>query len=118
MEKSTEAAIPPAAGYRALMAAVIGRALDDLKDTGLFCRRTERDRAMAFILGEDCEAWCLELGVDFVALREKAAALYRLIIEKEDLRGGLEKRPGRPAKGLKRDNTRHRPGKPRIATGR
>ena len=70
--KSMEAAFSPAAGYRALMAAVIERALGDLKGTGL---QTERDLAMAFILGEDCEVWCLELGVDYKALREKAAAL-------------------------------------------
>jgi hypothetical protein len=63
------------------MAAVINRAIDDLKDTEPKLRVVEKDRALAFVLGEDCEAWCLELGIDYEAVKEKAAALYQRIIE-------------------------------------
>ena len=38
---------------------------------------------MAFILSECCECWCLELDLDYRTIREKAASLYRRIIEKE-----------------------------------
>jgi hypothetical protein len=64
-------------GFRALMAAVINRAIDDLREhTTLRPSGKDRDRAMAFILGEDCEAYCLELGIDYEAVKELAAALY------------------------------------------
>ena len=68
-------------GHRALIAAVIDRAIDDLKGMGPPCKRIERDRAMAFILGADCEAWCLELDIDHEAVKEKAAALYRRLLD-------------------------------------
>ena len=91
-----------AAAYRALMSAVIDRAIDDLKSAGPRCGKKETDRAMAFILSDDCEAYCLELGVDYEAVREKAAALYRKIIN-DDVPGTAgNKRPGRPANGLRR----------------
>ena len=63
--------------YHSLIAAVIKRAIDDLKETDPRCLKMETDQAMAFILSGDCEAYCLELGVDCEAIREKAAALYR-----------------------------------------
>jgi len=69
--------------YRSLIAAVIDRAIDDLKETGLRCGRKDTDRAMAFILSDTCEAYCLELEIDCGTIREKAAALYRKIIAKE-----------------------------------
>jgi hypothetical protein len=72
------------AAYRALIAAVIDCAIDDLKGKGLLCRKIDTDRAMAFILSDVCEAYCLELGIDYEAIREKAAALYRKIIAKEN----------------------------------
>ena len=72
------------AAYRSLIAAVIDRAIADLKETGPRCRRIETDRAMAFILSDDCEAYCLELEIDCEAIREKAAALYQKIIAKEE----------------------------------
>jgi hypothetical protein len=90
------------AAYRALMAAVIDRAIDDLKGTESRCGKKETDRAMAFILSEDCEAWCLELSVDYEAVREKARTLYRNIIEKETPGTAMKKRPGRPSNGLRR----------------
>jgi hypothetical protein len=62
------------------MAAVITRAIDDLRSTDPKLRAVEKDRAMAFVLSEDCEAWCLELGIAHEAVKEKAAALYRRII--------------------------------------
>jgi hypothetical protein len=58
-----------------LIAAVINRAIDDLKDPN--CRRAEIDRAMAFILSDTCERYCLELEIDYEAVRKKAAGLYQ-----------------------------------------
>jgi hypothetical protein len=71
-------------GFRALMAAVITRAVEDLKSADPRLRVIERDEAMAFILGEDCEAFCLELAIDYEAVRERAIALYRRFLERED----------------------------------
>jgi hypothetical protein len=62
---------------------VIERAIDDLKGVDPRCHRLDIDRAMAFILSDDCEAYCLELDIDYEAIREKAAALYRRVMEKE-----------------------------------
>jgi hypothetical protein len=69
--------------FHSLIAAVIGRAIEDLKGADPRCPKKEPDRAMAFILSETCEAYCLELGIDYEAVREKAAALYRRIIARE-----------------------------------
>jgi hypothetical protein len=71
------------AAYHSLIVAVIERAIDDLKGTGPRCGRKETDRAMAFILSDTCEAYCLELEIDIKAVREKAAALYRKVIVKK-----------------------------------
>jgi hypothetical protein len=70
------------------MAAVINRAIDDLRDTDPKLRAVEKDRAMAFVLSDDCEAWCLELEMNYEAVKEKAAALYRCFLEKSE---GCEK---------------------------
>jgi len=67
-----------------LIAAVIERAIDDLKETGPRCRRIETDRAMAFILSDTCEAYCLELGIDYEVVKEKAATLYQKNIAKKE----------------------------------
>jgi hypothetical protein len=66
--------------YHSLIAAVVLRAIDDLRETDLFCGLAGVDRAMYFIQSDDCEAYCLELGLDCGLVREKAAALYRQII--------------------------------------
>jgi hypothetical protein len=79
-----------AGAYQSRIAAVIERAIDDLKGTGPRCGRKEPDRAMEFVLSDDCEAYCLELGVDYETIREKAAGLYRKIIAGEE-----KPRPGR-----------------------
>jgi hypothetical protein len=104
--------------YRALFAAVIERAIEDLKGTGPRCGKKETDRAMAFILSEDCEAYCLELRVDYEVVREKAAALYRRAIGKETLEPARKKRQGRPPKALKGIRTRQSPGKLNNSTYR
>jgi hypothetical protein len=70
--------------YRSLVVGIIERAIDDLKETDPLCRRIDKDRAMYFILSDTCEAYCLELGIDYKTVREKAAALYRETIAKED----------------------------------
>ena len=90
------------AAYRSLIAAVIDRAIADLKGAESRCGKKETDRAMAFILSDDCEAYCLELGVDYEAIKEKAAALYRKIINDNVPRTTGKKRPERPANGLRR----------------
>jgi hypothetical protein len=101
-----------------LIAAVIERAIADLKGIGPKCRRVETDRAMAFILSDTCEGYCLELGIDCKTIRENAAALYRKIIKKEAPKTGSKKRPGRPLIVLRHGNTRQRPRKLNIGTGR
>jgi hypothetical protein len=71
-------------GFHALIAAVIERAIDDLKGVGVKCPKKDTDWAMAFILSDTCEAYCLELGIDYETIREKAAALSRKIIAKKE----------------------------------
>jgi len=104
--------------YRFLMAAVIDRAIADLKGTGLRCRKKETDQAMAFILSENCEAWCMDLNVDYERIREKAVELYQRFIAKTDQITVRKKRAGKPAEPVKRVQIRKVPGKRRIGTGR
>jgi hypothetical protein len=72
---------------RDLVAAVISRALDDLRDIQL-ARKSPRakDEVMAWINSPDCEALCLFLEIDPAAIREKAAALYREFLAREEAR--------------------------------
>ena len=72
--------------YHSLIAAIIERAIADLKVPeirSVRCVKDDIDQAMAFILSDTCEAYCLELEIDIEAIREKAAALYRKIIAEE-----------------------------------
>ena len=69
--------------FHALLAAIIDCAIDDIKGIGPPCRMVETDRAMAFILSETCEAYCLELEINYEAIREKAAELYRRVLVDE-----------------------------------
>jgi len=71
--------------YHSLIAAVIDRAIADLKGAGAKCYKIETDKAMAFILSETCELYCMELEMDYMTLREKAANLYQKIITAESL---------------------------------
>jgi hypothetical protein len=71
-------------GYSALLSAIIERALDDINGIGPRSnRRGEPDNAMAFILSETCEEYCFYLNVNYEAVKEKAAALYRHELDKE-----------------------------------
>lgn len=63
--------------FHSLLAAIIETALDDIKGTLPYCGMYEKDRAMNFVMGDLCESYCLELGVDCGMIRKKAAALYR-----------------------------------------
>jgi hypothetical protein len=54
------------------MTAVLNRAFDDLKIYG------REEAALVFLLSEDCEFYCLGLDVDFTAVKEKAAKMYRV----------------------------------------
>jgi hypothetical protein len=69
--------------YHSLISAVIKRAIDDLKGTDPLCTRLDRDKAMFFILSDDFERYCLELGIDCETIREKAAELYQKITAKD-----------------------------------
>jgi len=71
--------------YHSLIAAVIDRAIADLKGIGPKCSKKEKDQAMAFVLSETCEAYCLELEIDYRTIRENAANLYREIISADDM---------------------------------
>jgi hypothetical protein len=62
--------------YKCLVASVIVRAITDLKETNYRGWRIEKDRAMVFLMSDICEEYCLELGIDYETVREKAAALY------------------------------------------
>jgi hypothetical protein len=73
-----------AEAYKLLIAAVIDRAIDDLRGDGPKGNRKDTDYAMAFILSETCEAWCMELETDYERIREKAVALYQRFIAKTD----------------------------------
>jgi hypothetical protein len=77
--------------FRGIMAAVINRALADLKKNRI--RDHVKDEAMAWINSPECEAYCYTLDVDYSAVREQAAALYRRFLEKAEVPG---KAPGRP----------------------
>jgi hypothetical protein len=81
--------------FRGLMAAVISRSLADLGRGGLAANVSGhvRDEAMAWINSLDCETYCLILDMDYRAIRERAAALYRRFLEREE---GREKARGRP----------------------
>jgi hypothetical protein len=68
--------------FRGLMAAAVTLAIDDLEDTRLDAvSLRNKDSAMTFILGPDCEAYCVALDADYKAIREKAASLYREFLE-------------------------------------
>jgi hypothetical protein len=80
------------------MAAVISRALDDLKKNRKAIRTSDydRDEAMAWINGPECEAFCYTLDADYEAIQEQAAALYRRFLER--------------AKNIPREKTQKPPG--------
>jgi hypothetical protein len=96
--------------YRSLMAAVVECTIDDLKGTGLRCPKKETDWAMTFILSNACEAYCLELKIDYERIKEKAVRLYRRYLAKNDQKTTKGKRPGRPATRLKGVMIRQSPG--------
>ena len=83
--------------FRGLMAAVIDRALADLeKDIPVIkTSPAVKDEAMAWINSPDCDAYCHALDMDYAAIQERAAALYRRFLEREE---GREKARGRPRK--------------------
>jgi hypothetical protein len=84
------------------MAAVISRALADIAGDGGAIGASDhvRDEAMAWINSPGCETYCDLLCMDYKALREKAAALYRRFLEKADRLPNP--RRGRPRKSLQK----------------
>jgi hypothetical protein len=85
--------------FRGLIAAVINRALADLKKTttAMGVREYVRDEAMAWINSPECEAFCHALDADYRMIREKAASLYRRFLEEAR---GHEKAPRKPRKSV------------------
>jgi hypothetical protein len=67
------------------MAAVVSRALDDLGSSGYASRSGIRtkDRAMKWINGPVCEAYCLALDMDYRTVRERAAGFYREFLARD-----------------------------------
>jgi hypothetical protein len=88
------------------MAAVINRALTDIAGGGAAIKASDhvRDEAMAWINSPGCETYCDILCMDYEALREKAAALYRRFLEKAD-------RLPNPRRGRPRKSPRQAPEK-------
>jgi hypothetical protein len=62
--------------FRALLSAIILRAIDDCGG-GLSVPFGEEDRAMAWVHSPDCERLCFALDVQWEQVKEKAAASYR-----------------------------------------
>lgn len=58
--------------WRGLMTAILSRAFDDLKTYG------EERAAAVFLMSEDCEFYCSGLDIDFEAIKERAAKIYRV----------------------------------------
>jgi hypothetical protein len=85
--------------FHGLAAAIINRALADLGKSRTVISASDRicDEAMAWINGPDCEAWCLELGIGYEAVKEKAAVLYRCFLEEAE---GRVKAPGKPRRSF------------------
>ena len=75
-ERGLQHGANPDIGFRSLMAAIVKRAIEDLKGGWPYCRKKDMDSAMTFILSDACEAFCFELDIDYRTVREKAIALY------------------------------------------
>ncbi|GHV78745.1 hypothetical protein AGMMS49944_05360 [Spirochaetia bacterium] len=88
--------------YRSLMAAIISRALDDLRGRVLLSGISDvaKDEAMAFFYSPDCEAYALVLGLDPQELRDKAAGLYRVLIHGKKSGSSISKKALRSSPGL------------------
>jgi hypothetical protein len=95
--------------YRFLAASVIERALADLKGIGPKCASWDTDYAMTFILSECCEAWCLELKIDYERIRKEAVGLYQRFIAKTDKETGKKKRARKPKNYFNVSNYGKRP---------
>jgi hypothetical protein len=62
---------------KSLICAVIERSIDDLRNDDYSIKIRDIDDAMAFILTLQCEEYCLDVGVPYEAVRQKAVDLYR-----------------------------------------
>jgi hypothetical protein len=77
------------------MAAVINRALADIAGgrAAITASARNRDEAMFWINGPECEAFCYAVDADTRAVREKAAALYRRFLERAESGEKASRRP-------------------------
>jgi hypothetical protein len=94
--------------FQGLMAEVVNRALADLEksNTAMGVRDHVRDEAMRWINSPQCEVFCDALDMDYAAVREKAAALYRRFLEEA---GGREKASRKPRAGVGKPRQMIRP---------
>jgi hypothetical protein len=107
--------------FRGLAAAVISRALADIAGgkVAITASGQNRDEAMAWINSPHCEAFCYAIDTDYRSVKEKAVALYRRFLEREDResrRPGCRKtlREGPERTGTEKDT--FFAGKPRSGT--
>jgi hypothetical protein len=93
------------------MAAVINRALADLEktNTAMGVRDNVRDEAMAWINNPECEAFYDALDMDYTAVREKAAALYRCFLETTEGREKALRKPRKSGAGAGKPRPMARP---------
>ena len=102
-----------------LLAAVINRALDDIQGKHLNSKRqAEPDHAIAFVLSETCESYCLYLGINYEAVQEKAISFYRRMPEKEKPTFKIKRPEKRNLKPYRQATTRQSPGKLHSVTYR
>lgn len=100
--------------FRRLAVAVISSALADIEGARSAVRTSDRDRdeAMAWINGPECEAYCYALDIDYKTIRERGAELYRRFLERAEGRGEipgrLRKRHGRFPSDSGRKNEHNR----------
>jgi len=95
-----------------LLSAIIQRAIDDIKGIKADSRRkAEPDNAMAFILSETCEGYCLFLDLNYEALQERASEYYKQLLTKETPDHRLKKTVKRRVKTNRNIKPCHSPGK-------
>jgi len=104
--------------YKILMASVIETALNDLEGIGYGCRANHKYSAMDFILSDTCEAWCMELKIDYERIRKKAVEFHKRIVTENNQITVKKKRTRKPVNPLERVRIRKVIYKRRITSDR
>jgi hypothetical protein len=113
-------AITQKSAYRNLTSAIIGRAMDDLREAafaGKPISKMQRDDAMLFFYSPDFEAYALELGIDENLYRKRAAEYYRAEIAREGFKAEAQSKRVR-ASWVKRRHATQRDHKRESINGR